>query len=145
MFCKKCGMKCDSSHAACANCGYPTGEEEYCGGFWGLVGEKPPVPAVRKPVETVDADVAACSTKKVKKQKLNPVFLAAGIILLGAAVIETGLLVKNTKQLKSVTAKYEELEQKYTDLLEEQEQPEESEAVVEEEQPEESEDTAELE
>lgn len=121
MFCKKCGMRCDSSLETCANCGHPIGGDEYCGGFWGLVGEKP-IAAVRKTDEVVKANVTAGSSIKAKKQKMNSVFFVGSIVLLGIAVIEAGFLVKNAKQLKEETVKYEELNEKYTVLLEEQEQ-----------------------
>lgn len=122
MFCKKCGMKCDSSRETCVNCGYPIAGDEYCGGFWGLVGEKPPVAAMRKTSEAVGADIITGSAQNVKKQKRNPGILIVGIVLLGIAAIEAGFLLKNTKQLKETTAKYEELNEKYSALLEEQEQ-----------------------
>lgn len=38
MFCLKCGAKVPQGMKQCLKCGAPI-EDEYCGGFWGLVGE----------------------------------------------------------------------------------------------------------
>lgn len=39
MYCKKCGYKLRTGENVCKNCGEPAGSAEYCGGFWGIVGE----------------------------------------------------------------------------------------------------------
>ena len=40
MFCLKCGYKLKHESTRCLNCGENVSEFEYCGGFWGLVGNK---------------------------------------------------------------------------------------------------------
>ena len=40
MFCSKCGSRLDGDAATCRQCGAAADAAEYCGGFWGLVGEK---------------------------------------------------------------------------------------------------------
>lgn len=37
MFCSKCGVKLSQKSGKCPNCGACVPEDEYCGGFWGLV------------------------------------------------------------------------------------------------------------
>lgn len=44
MFCKKCGRKIRSGEKKCPSCGTSSNQAEYCGGFWGLVGEEPKQP-----------------------------------------------------------------------------------------------------
>ena len=39
MYCQKCGCKINKNDKKCLNCGKKV-ELEYCGGFWGLVGEE---------------------------------------------------------------------------------------------------------
>lgn len=39
MYCGKCGCKIRNGEVKCSNCGADVTEIEYCGGFWGLVGE----------------------------------------------------------------------------------------------------------
>ncbi len=36
MYCKNCGCKISTGDKKCPNCGTPVTEIEYCGGFWGL-------------------------------------------------------------------------------------------------------------
>lgn len=38
MFCNKCGNKLKQNSTTCPVCGSPVSGDEYCGGFWGLVG-----------------------------------------------------------------------------------------------------------
>jgi Sec-independent protein translocase protein TatA/RNA polymerase subunit RPABC4/transcription elongation factor Spt4 len=44
MYCKKCGCRLSSSAKVCPECGCEA-TTEYCGGFWGIVGENSKVPA----------------------------------------------------------------------------------------------------
>lgn len=39
MYCKKCGCRINYGEQRCSDCGTEVGVIEYCGGFWGLVGE----------------------------------------------------------------------------------------------------------
>lgn len=40
MYCVKCGCKINPGEKRCPDCGLEVTETEYCGGFWGLVGEE---------------------------------------------------------------------------------------------------------
>ena len=45
MYCRKCGYKIQKRNGRCPQCGEPVETAEYCGGFWGLVGEEKKEPA----------------------------------------------------------------------------------------------------
>lgn len=48
MFCNKCGNKLKQNSTTCPVCGSPVSGDEYCGGFWGLVGSDASRPNVAK-------------------------------------------------------------------------------------------------
>ena len=40
MYCKKCGIRIKEGQEKCPECGTEQDKPEYCGGFWGLVGDR---------------------------------------------------------------------------------------------------------
>lgn len=50
MFCNKCGRRIEKEEKICPECGAKVEKTEYCGGFWGLVNEKPE-PVLQKSTE----------------------------------------------------------------------------------------------
>lgn len=40
MYCKKCGIRIKEGQEKCPECGTEQDKPEYCGGFWGLVGDQ---------------------------------------------------------------------------------------------------------
>ncbi len=49
MFCNNCGSKLTKEDKICRVCGTPADQNETCGGFWGLVGQVPPIPVEPEP------------------------------------------------------------------------------------------------
>lgn len=62
MFCNKCGRRIEKEEKICPECGAKVEKTEYCGGFWGLVNEKPG-PVLQEPKEE--------STERQPKEEPN--------------------------------------------------------------------------
>lgn len=119
MFCSKCGCKLPNEATTCKNCGSSAELAEYCGGFWNLVGEKPPVPAapISEERQTVPAPVAeekkpapvpvVINTPNEKPQRKKPIFwyiLSALLLLL--LLVQTIRAAHFSSQLEKSQAAY---------------------------------------
>lgn len=76
MYCKNCGKRIITGKVKCDNCGDSVENAEYCGGFWGLIGEEKNEivePSVLSKARTTDekakgTDVKAQKENQAKKQ-----------------------------------------------------------------------------
>ena len=65
MYCDNCGYKLKKTDTVCPKCGNTVENAEYCGGFWGLVGEEIP--------ETVKNKAPAQPVKVIREEVPVPV------------------------------------------------------------------------
>lgn len=121
MFCNACGSKLSKEDKKCRACGAPADQGETCGGFWGLVGEKPtvtylpPVPPaapVKKPDPAGSARVqtppAQPAPAKKSSMKLWYGLVAALALLLAVQTIRIGVLNGELKNQESLARTYRE-------------------------------------
>ena len=132
MFCSKCGCKLPNEATACKNCGAPANLAEYCGGFWNLVGEKPPVPAapiseekvpapapVAEEKKPTPAPVAPINTPTEKAKRKKPIFwyiLSALLLLL--LLVQTIRVAHFSSQLEKSQAAYTGIKAELDDVHE---------------------------
>ena len=110
MFCNKCGHKLTNT-SACPNCGAPTGYAEYCGGFWGLVGDPPQMQQPKAPAEQ--------PVIRPDKKKVTVLGITCGVLalLLAFQMFQTYRIVQDLKQTREA---YQEAYDRYRQLLEEE-------------------------
>ena len=112
MFCNKCGQKLATKAKVCSNCGAPSKRAEYCGGFWGLVGEKPPVaPAPVSRRETA-APVQTGRAASVKKRKRPVIWYVICSVLLVLCLLQTFKACRFSNEADEYRALYEEEKEK---------------------------------
>ena len=70
MYCSKCGRKLNKNDGICPECGIEAAEE-YCGGFWGLVGNdaNPVVQRPKQQVSPAAGDITALMKAEPEKAK----------------------------------------------------------------------------
>ena len=145
MYCSYCGCKLDSTAKKCPSCGNDA-RSEYCGGFWGLVGEKEPqkpeLAAEKKNMEetqimSVDSrsEVKSSDMEKAfpengieeveKKRKISQK-LVIGILLVSVlvCVIQTARLTISNRKLTDIQEEKEIISQEYGEMAEEKEEAE---------------------
>ena len=71
MYCQKCGCKVTEKEKKCPNCGRNV-EIEYCGGFWGLVGEEKKQSEISQNKNT-DPVSSEITIKKEKQEEMDTV------------------------------------------------------------------------
>lgn len=129
MYCKKCGCKIKSEEKYCSDCGAEVGNIEYCGGFWGLVGEekeKIDIPDI-KPVEPEkiieENKKAALKEHPVskRKNKRKNRMMYVGIALLIICVIQTIRVSSISRKYEFQKMRYNNLKQNYDELIIEKE------------------------
>ena len=70
MYCKNCGCKISTEEKRCSDCGIDIKEIEYCGGFWGLVGEEGKVKTLTS-IEEKSKEVLEKNTAEKRKPLEN--------------------------------------------------------------------------
>lgn len=147
MYCKKCGCKVEIGEKKCSNCGANVQDIEYCGGFWGLVGDeekirekalatktmsidKAPVTEELKPAKprastreyvSNESSPSRVSTKREEKKEkykfFSEICVAVLVLLLSVSVVQTFRLNSVTKKSTIYKNEYESLK-KETQKLE---------------------------
>ncbi|MCC8129413.1 MAG: hypothetical protein LIO51_05690 [Clostridiales bacterium] len=116
MFCKKCGNKLVAGEKTCRYCGAPAEQAEICGGFWGLVGEKPSPAAAVPPVTPAPPvspgpDQDPRYRRKLKqltdRQTLLMVICAVLIVLTLVQAVQIGSLSSQVDALEADVAELE--------------------------------------
>lgn len=145
MYCKNCGCKINIGEKRCSDCGNDIKGVEYCGGFWGLVGEEKKVktlnPIEEKPKEEpekkkvekvktfekyiVQRKIAEGESEKLNEELMNTIMKKNKIItkykiwkifLIGVVLIlMTGCLLQAV-QISQVSKQCDELYQIYEGL-----------------------------
>lgn len=138
MYCKKCGYKLMSGKRVCGNCGEPVDSAEYCGGFWGLVGEVPS-PIVEKEASDStrfqkqendtgkkgagsQAPESHTQRKQSSGKSKRKMFLAPLVIcnvLLLAVIVQSVRMSSVSERLSEKKEEYDELQEKYHAVVEE--------------------------
>lgn len=128
MYCSKCGARVSGS--ACGNCGTPVTPADYCGGFWGLVGETPPVSAgdgsrQYRPASEMPGDVGRDDPPaRTGRSALNLPALwagAAALVLLVLLLLTAGRLRQALAQTDALEAQYTAAERSLTEALNQRE------------------------
>lgn len=157
MYCNFCGCKLDSMTTKCPSCGQ-NAKAEFCGGFWGLVGEenKQEVSSVAKEPEikknknaselkntdfsTMDIKpVGSQHTKKIRqKKKRNQMKRKIIVGMLGVlfviCVIQTIRLSEEYKKYNNIQDKYAAVQKDLTDIQKQNKQLLKDQAEIEEKQ-----------
>ena len=95
MYCNQCGCQLPADAAYCKNCHAPAEAAAYCGGFWGLVGQKQAPAATRKPAtdKRMVGTLAAC---------------AVLLVLFATQTVRVHLLSSNLAQSNATISSYAE-------------------------------------
>lgn len=128
MFCRKCGIKLNAGEKTCRNCGASVELAEYCGGFWGLVGEEKKtdvtVPSaqketpVREPVKEkppVKETAVAVPTPKTRKtnsaggKKKAALWQLISLVLLILLLLQMGKANRCSLAAEKIQTQYESL------------------------------------
>lgn len=143
MYCSYCGCKLDSTAKKCPSCGNDA-RSEYCGGFWGLVGEKEPQkpePAAEKknveetqimPADSTNEEKSVDMEKaisdncivRVEKKKRTSQKIVTGILLVSVllCIIQTVRLTVSNRKISDMREKNETISQEYEKMLMEKEE-----------------------
>lgn len=123
MYCKKCGCKIKSGQRCCSDCGIETSNIEYCGGFWGLVGEdnkKEHVPIIEEihPQKNQDNEkqdilVVKEKYKKGQNRKKRKLLNYVIFVLLTICVIQTVRISVVSHKYEKQQVRYRLLSEKY--------------------------------
>lgn len=142
MYCSYCGCKLDGNAKKCPACGNDA-KAEYCGGFWGLVGETRqqvhnqtleisnkeektvPLKSKTDEVSTNLAKEKVALEKKIeklkKKEKNNQlkqkIFIGLIVFVLLICTIQTIRLAFSNKKIAKLQNENETISRKYDDLL----------------------------
>lgn len=109
MYCQKCGYKLSKGSYICSNCGSQNQDIEYCGGFWGLTGEKKEY--IKECSGREIEELAQKPKSKLKKSKNS--YFSARFICLIFFVIILGIAAKyfyQAKKMDELTATVEILQ-----------------------------------
>ena len=136
MYCKKCGCKVTEKEKKCPNCGRSV-EIEYCGGFWGLVGEekKQSEGCQNKNTDTISSEVVVKKekqeegdtatekeykkiliAKKILNKKYKKLKKRSGIcigVLIIALILQSVSMVTVINEKENIETKYESLSNNY--------------------------------
>ena len=145
MYCSYCGCKLDSAAKKCPSCGNDA-RSEYCGGFWGLVGEKEqqkPEPVEEKkdaqenqimPVDSESKEKSNDMKKalpdngmlKVEKKKQIRQKIVTGILLVSIllCIIQTVRLTALNRKFSDMQDENEMISQENGELMIEKEEAE---------------------
>lgn len=114
MYCLKCGKKISLGEEQCSECGTKISGNEYCGGFWGLVGEDNKIERNSKPCDpikvvneseneelrkTIKKD-AFIKKKYRKKTQILSVFLIVLVAVCFAQIVFCSVTIKNYQNTK---------------------------------------------
>lgn len=127
MYCSKCGCKVESSQKNCPNCGALADGIEYCGGFWGLVGEEPKKQVIPELVSQDNVKINNSGKVQIEKLKRKyksqrTVLLAVIIIFLVVSAVQTVRLIFAEKNYEKFEIQYQELQEDYNEVTQENEQ-----------------------
>ncbi len=146
MYCKNCGCKINTGEKRCSDCGTDIKEIEYCGGFWGLVGEEEKVKTLisieEKPKEVLERNtikkreilenrVVQRTTEKRESKKLNEELINSimiknktirryknlKIFLVGVVLILVTVCLLQSVQISQVSKQCEKLYTIYEGLI----------------------------
>ena len=133
MYCSYCGCKLDSTAKKCPSCGNAV-RSEYCGGFWGLVGEKEqqksePVVEKKNAEETQSMPVGSKNEEKsagMKKKKRTSRKIVIGILLVSVllCIIQTVRLTVSNGKLSDMLDENQMISQENGELMIEKEEAE---------------------
>ena len=136
MYCQKCGCKVAEKEKKCPNCGRSV-EIEYCGGFWGLVGEEKKQSEVcqNKNTDTIPSEIIVKQekheerdtvtekeykkiliSKKLLNKKYKKLKKRSGIcigILIIAVILQSVSMVTIINEKTDIETKYESLSNNY--------------------------------
>ena len=101
MFCGKCGAKISPENSRCESCGAPAEYAEYCGGFWGLVGQTPPT----KTTASVPDEAASKKPSRFNRFKTAvPIVLCLiFVILFALQSIKTAGLLRELDRQRTIS------------------------------------------
>lgn len=133
MYCSYCGCKLNSTAKKCPSCGNDA-RSEYCGGFWGLVGEKEqqksePVVEKKNAEETQSMPVDSKNEEKntgMKKRKRTSQKIVIGILLVSVllCIIQTVRLTVSNGKLSDMLDENQMISQENGELMIEKEEAE---------------------
>ncbi|MGM9617993.1 hypothetical protein [Butyricicoccus sp.] len=95
MYCNQCGCQLPADAKYCQNCHAPAEAAAYCGGFWGLVGQKQAPAATRKPSASKPPVVALAAC-------------AVLLLLLAAQTVRVHMLSTDLAQSNATISSYTE-------------------------------------
>lgn len=95
MYCNQCGCQLPADAKYCKNCHAPAETAAYCGGFWGLVGQKQAPAATQKP-------------SAAKRPVAVLVVCAVLLILLAAQTVRAHMLSSDLAQSNATISSYAE-------------------------------------
>lgn len=115
MYCKKCGCRLNKGNSKCPDCGVKVTEIEYCGGFWGLVGER------GKNDGQADIDRSEklmIPAKKESNTKIKQKFVLKVRILIFLLIVTAIICLVQTIRVLEISKRYDKLGEKYEILYE---------------------------
>lgn len=130
MYCQKCGCKINMEERRCSDCGTDVKGNEYCGGFWGLVGEEEKVRTFTPQGENSKEELEKDRTiRKYKSLKLFLVEVVLILILMVVCLLQFVQISQISKQFdklyqvcEELGGDYQELNDKYTEIKEQVEE-----------------------
>ena len=111
MYCNNCGRRVRAQDVVCPECGSELAAE-YCGGFWGLVNDKP---EATEPAVAVIEEKQPDNSRKTFGKKAILVLLIL-FIAVSTVLIQRSRINHLQKEIGDLQSKYEVLEKEYSNL-----------------------------